>query len=248
MNTRTTLTASALLAACVAAGSAHAALQGRDLDGNVATFEAYYDTVLDITWLADANYAKTSGYDADGLMNWTTATSWAANLSFHDAVNNITYDDWRLPTVEPVNGNAFDYSYSTNGSTDYGYNITSQQSEMAYMFYANLGNPGNYTPAGAYSGCYAVGLGSTCLDNVGPFVNLLTSAYWSATEYAPNSTSAWVFNPRVGLQAGITKTYLGAYAWAVSPGDIAAVPEAETWAMLLAGLTLVGVAVRRRRG
>jgi hypothetical protein len=27
-----------------------------------------YDDVLNITWLQDANYAKTSGYDADGRM------------------------------------------------------------------------------------------------------------------------------------------------------------------------------------
>jgi hypothetical protein len=25
-----------------------------------------YDTVLDVIWLQDANYAQTSGYDADG--------------------------------------------------------------------------------------------------------------------------------------------------------------------------------------
>lgn len=41
-------------------GTWESTLQGRDLDGNLATFEAYYDTVLGITWLADANYAKTS--------------------------------------------------------------------------------------------------------------------------------------------------------------------------------------------
>ena len=27
-----------------------------------------YDTDLDITWLQNANYAKTSGYDSDGRM------------------------------------------------------------------------------------------------------------------------------------------------------------------------------------
>jgi hypothetical protein len=27
-----------------------------------------YDTDLNVTWLADANYAQTSGYDADGFM------------------------------------------------------------------------------------------------------------------------------------------------------------------------------------
>jgi hypothetical protein len=32
-----------------------------------------YDDVLKITWLQDANYAQTSGYNADGLMNWNAA-------------------------------------------------------------------------------------------------------------------------------------------------------------------------------
>jgi len=31
-----------------------------------------HDTVLNITWLQDANYAQTSGYDADGKMTWDT--------------------------------------------------------------------------------------------------------------------------------------------------------------------------------
>jgi len=30
-----------------------------------------YDDVLDVTWLKDANYAKTSGHDADGRMTWS---------------------------------------------------------------------------------------------------------------------------------------------------------------------------------
>jgi hypothetical protein len=29
-----------------------------------------YDTDTRVRWLKDANYARTSGYDADGLMNW----------------------------------------------------------------------------------------------------------------------------------------------------------------------------------
>lgn len=35
-------------------GTWETTLQGRDLDGNLNTFKAYYDTVLNITWLADA--------------------------------------------------------------------------------------------------------------------------------------------------------------------------------------------------
>lgn len=34
-----------------------------------------YDDVLGITWLKDANYAQTSGFDADGRMNWETAVA-----------------------------------------------------------------------------------------------------------------------------------------------------------------------------
>lgn len=52
-----------------------------------------YDDVLDITWLADANYAATSGYDQDGRMNFSAANTWAAGLSYGG------YDDWRLPTA-----------------------------------------------------------------------------------------------------------------------------------------------------
>ena len=37
-----------------------------------------YDDVLDITWLQDANYAKSSGYDSDGLMSWAEANAWAS--------------------------------------------------------------------------------------------------------------------------------------------------------------------------
>ena len=42
---------------------------------------AYYDTDADLTWLADANYAQTSGYDTDGLMLWADANAWATNLN-----------------------------------------------------------------------------------------------------------------------------------------------------------------------
>lgn len=113
-----------------------------------------YDDVLDVTWLQDANYAKTSRYNSDGLMYHGQATTWASNLSYFDSVRNVTYTDWRLPITEPVNGTAFNYNVSYNGSTDYGYNISEQAtayagstgSEMAFLFYNSLNNKG-YCPA-----------------------------------------------------------------------------------------------------
>lgn len=68
-----------VLLSCLIAGlfssAANATLLGRDLDGNASTAEAFFDTVLNITWLGDANYARTSGYDADGYMNWMAANA-----------------------------------------------------------------------------------------------------------------------------------------------------------------------------
>ena len=66
-------------------GAWEATLQARYFDNNA--------TALGITWLGDANYAKTSGYDADGQMSWTAANVWAAGLNF----DGIT--GWRLPTT-----------------------------------------------------------------------------------------------------------------------------------------------------
>lgn len=246
MNTRTPLIASALLAASLISGAAHAALEGRDLNGSINSFEAYYDTDLNITWLADANYAKTSGYSTGGLMDWSQANTWAASLSFTDGVN--IYDNWRLPTVKPVNGSGFNNTNSFDGSTDIGFNITSPQNEMSHMFYVTLGNPGYLTPTNTFTNCM-LSYSDTCLDNVGPFSNLKAASYWSATEY-PTSDHyyAYAFRMTIGDQIWESKA-LGFSAWAVSPGDvgIAAVPEADTWAMLVAGLALVGAVAQRRR-
>jgi len=72
------------------AGTADAALVSR-LSG-----QAYYDDVADLTWLADANYAQTIGYDADGFMTWQVANDWAAGLD----VVGVT--GWRLATTDPA--------------------------------------------------------------------------------------------------------------------------------------------------
>jgi hypothetical protein len=230
-------------------GTAQGALQGRDLNGSVSSFEAYYDTVLDITWLADANYAKTSGYDADGLMNWATANTWAANLSFTDGVN--VYDNWRLPTVSPVNGTSFSYVDSYNGSTDFGHNISEQDtafagstsSEMMHLFYNTLNNKAYCDPTTSTANFCAGLQAGWGLTNTGPFTSLPVGYYWYATEYALNTDIAWGSYFSDGYQT-VAYKYSGLYALAVSPGDVAAVPEAQTYALMLAGLGMVGFAAR----
>jgi hypothetical protein len=218
MNIRSTLIASTLIAASLVTGSAHAVLQVRNLNdnGEYRAYYAYYDTDLNITWLADGN--------VNGPMAWADANTWAANLSITDGVN--VYDNWRLPTTLQPDASCG----SQSGGVSFGYNCTG--SEMGHLFYAELGGTA----------------GHTILTNTGVnFINLQVGVYWSATQYVPDTVNAWNFDFNGGGQY-VNGKDVSFYALAVSPGDVAAVPEADTWAMLLAGLGLVGAATRRRRG
>lgn len=66
-----------------------------------------YDDDLYMTWLQDANFAMTSGFDTDGLMTWVEADGWAASLGHFDSVRNVTYNDWRLPTTLQPDSSSF---------------------------------------------------------------------------------------------------------------------------------------------
>ena len=222
-----------------------------------------YDDVLNVTWLQDANYAFTSGYAGthgeaykgfygDGRMPWDTATSWAASLVYHDSVRNADYSDWRLASNTPVNGVAWNYNYADNGSTDFGFNITSPHSELSYMYYINLGLKGAYSPTGSRqldSGVYGDGTYGGQSD-VGLVHNLQASTYWSGTLWAPDNNAALFFyigNNNAGYQV-MTHMSNELFAWAVRDGDVAAaVPEPETYALFMAGLGLMGFIARRRK-
>ena len=211
-------------------GTWETTLQGRDLDGNLSNFEAYYDTTLDITWLADANYAGTT-------MTWANANAWVASLNPYGS--GIT--GWRLPTVTDTG--TLGCNYSTTGGTDCGYNVNAATGEMAHMFYSTLGNLAYYSTSGVGN---QPGWG---LSNTGPFSNVQSSGYWSATEYAPATSSAWYFSFASGSQDGYDK-YNSLYAWAVHAGDVgaSAVPvPAAAWLFGSGLLGLLGVSRKRRR-
>ena len=133
--------------------SANAALIGHDLDGDLATAEAYYDTESDLTWLADANYARTTDYieaNSLGRMVWSEASTWVTGLD----INGVS--GWRLPeTIQPDANCSQQFNESS-----WGYGCSG--SEMGNLFYNVLGNS-----AGS-------------ITNTGPFSNI-GGAYWSAT-------------------------------------------------------------------
>lgn len=229
------ITALALITGLSLSGGAQATLVDRG--GGLI-----YDTDLNVTWLQDANYAAGTSYDnADGVSNgkltWQSAVDWAANLSYYDSVRNVTYTDWRLPTTTDTGASG---PQCTNSGTDCGYN--SIGSEMAHLFYDELGNNGYYDAAGVGD---QEGWG---LVNEGPFINFQSGSYWSGTEVAPPMlNTAWGFDFRIGAQGFFTKPTAALYALAIRPGDVTAVPEASTYGMMLAGLGLVSAASRRKK-
>jgi len=235
----------ALLASLTLSGAAHAALLDRG--GGLI-----YDTDLDVTWLQDTNYAKTSGYDVDGQMTWEEATTWAANLVFHDSVRNVDYSDWRMPFLPYDNDSICSSSAYSGGICGYNVDPTTG-GEMAHLFFAELGNKSKYTSTGGLQA-------DSGLVNTGSFINFQRSGYWFAganMTFGPMAADIqpWLFEAWSGRQLVAKTSYVMfghkyenyQYALAVRSGDVAAVPEADTWAMLLAGLGLIGAVTRRRR-
>ena len=162
---------------------------------------AYYDTESDLTWVANANLAltnqfgltlSTNAFDtaantvgSTGRMTWDNANSWIAGMN---SANYLGFNDWRQPTLGPINGTVFNTTFNSDGSTDFGINIsrpgtvhgTSLASETAYLFYNSLGNVSDSNVLGVFDdGCTG-----SCLTNTGPFVNLQSDFYWSGLEFA----------------------------------------------------------------
>ncbi|MCX5807741.1 MAG: hypothetical protein NT010_17000 [Proteobacteria bacterium] len=233
---------------------AHAALhdRGRGL---------IYDDVLNITWLKDANYAHTSGYNGPGILGGGSfygmtpdgptaaqavayAKIWADNLVYGG------YDDWRLAKALPVNGVDYNYARPNDGSSDNGFNISapgsmypgSTASEIAYMFYVNLENKGYFDVSGNFQSDYG-------LKNTKYFINIQNSimgdTYWMDIVTSPESSMVGYFNFYYGSQMVGNTTHMSGYAWAVRDGDVAPVPLPG--AILLFAPGLVGLFAFKKR-
>lgn len=205
------------LIALLSVVNAHAALIDRGTG-------MIYDTELGITWMQDASYERTSGYSS-GYMDAEEAQIWVDQLEFGG------YSDWRLPNTLPVNSTTYNYTQSFNGTSDIGYNITSPNSEMAYMYYVNLGNLGYYDKSGNAP------QENWGLRNTGPFINIQQVLYRSGTiaDEPYNPGYSWGFGFWGGDQEVIHPTYSQG-AWAVRDGDCG--PSVSAGSDYVTGLVL----------
>lgn len=191
-----------------------------------------YDSGLNITWLQDANYAQTSGYDADGYMDWYESSTWADNLAYGG------FSDWRLSSTRSI-GN-FELSY--DGSTDLGYNST--RSEIGHLFF-ELGNKAAYDTSGGDQAGYGfwntMFTDPTTNQNVS-FINIKNNYYWQSGTTTLGADIAGLYITYYGNQTYGRKDASPFYAWAVRDGDVSAVPvPAAMWLFGTALLGLVGV-------
>ena len=206
--------------------AAMALLFGLSLPANATLWDRggglIYDDDFDITWLADANYAMTSGYDADGRMNMMDALTWSENLVYGGL------DDWRLPATLNQDGSGLCSGFNCTGS------------EFGHLFYDELGGT---------AGSFIVPSGGVRSDpdpDLALFTNI-QEIYWTATFGSGLNCGVGIFTfeGEQGQGSCVDVENFTYYAWAVRDGDVASVPEPST--LLLLGSGLIGLGFFRRK-
>jgi len=187
-----------------------------------------YDSNQNLTWLQDMNYAKTSGYDDDGLMGWDNAMAWASNLTYGG------HDDWRLPKLTvwfPLSGIIFDDGIIPDASL----------SSTIYLITSEL-----YSVMAPECSVIDSGTSVICAYPwMSHFININTISppFWYGNE---EGNTAWAGQGVLSL----TPTTLHPKSdqlqvWAVREGDVAGIPEPQSLALLVLGLACMGYIMRK---
>lgn len=204
------------------------------------------DTTQNLTWVKDGNLWLTLANESGSASGFATLVAsrsggwatvgdygpqngmmdWFAGQGFAYYLNSINYkgfSNWRMPTTV----NSFASLGYPDGNPG---NPTTSSSELAHLFYVDLGQV-----AGASLGV-----------NPGPFVNVQAAGgndwYWSSPLMPYN---AFLFSPASGLQWNSFSMNGIAFVWPVRDGLAPVVP---TVAQRIASLISLVSTVRESRG
>ncbi len=182
-------------------------------------YRAYYDNVLDLTWLANPKAAAGSTFDdgpstTDGNLSWASTQAWLGSLN---SAVHLGAADWRLPDVD-VNGDTI--------IVGCGGPAACPDNEMGHHSQAN--------DVQFHAICQLSGV---C--DPGPFGSIGANYYWSSTP-APGANTAWAFYFPMNEIWTLDKVSGGGAAWAVRDGDIASVPAPGAIWLLGTGLGAIG--------
>jgi hypothetical protein len=228
--------------------SAQAALTPETVNGQ----NLVYDSGNNTTWTQDANLLGTweGDYGSTSYQNIVTAIIDAnggvngVGGVIHDTPNTYDHGTYTLTAADFGNDGMVDWwaaqafvhyldTQNYGGSSQWALPTSNavlgdnDGSQLGELFYDELGGTaGNSIPSG-------------------PFSNLQAYMYWSGREYASNPLNAWDFVTGNGFQDHNIKHFLS-LAWAVSPGQVSAVPVPG--AVWLFGTGLLGLIGLKRRG
>jgi len=223
---------------------AFAVLHGRlPITPGGTDYQAYYDDVLDVTWLANANLAKSNIFDltysvnlgdhpddiggfmmqekifTNGIMNYGAA------LHYIDAMNRadsgagyLGVTNWRMPTMQDTGPLGCDDAFV---GTDCGYNVqtgsaaTTVYNELASLWYDTLGNIPYCDTSG---NCPQAGHG---LTNTGPFTNVMWGTYLTDLYNLDFINHTFQFDVQKG-EIYLNDNSVAIFLWPVSSGDVEA--------------------------